>query len=638
MSSRNGQWLCTTARFVNYESPEAGIRGRLDFLRRNTRYSAYHTASNAEEAAVALQRAGYATDPNYAAQLIALIRRLRTQNRAWNAVRGADSRLASRGNFIRGGLYSQAASGSWSVRDGIVYHKLGDRQEAYLPWNGAPRSIERIAADATGCWLLSNGSHRRITVGQPNDGDGYGGYVRAELGDDSAHAPIADAYRRMVGLINDWMGTPYSWGNQSKSGTDCSGFVLSAHRAAGVELPRTSGEMAQCNKGKRITGDLHWGDVLCFNGHVALYIGNGQTVESRTHSGVSKVSYLDTDTDYRASLSAECGLIGMSTRLTCHPRSQQRWFSLDSRPIVAYTNPCCMQAKGKNNVSLNSRSRAVTEGLQRAPNRSMLRAVGFEDADFEKPIVGISNAHSTITPCNVGIGALVARAEIALRDAGAMPQTFGTITVSDGISMGTEGMKYSLVSREVIADSIETATMAQSMDGVLTIGGCDKNMPGAMIALARMNIPSVFVYGGTIKPGKYRGKDLTIVSVFEAVGAHAAHKMDEETLHGIECNAISGAGSCGGMYTANTMSSAFEAMGMSLPYSSTMAAEDEEKAVSTEESARVLYDCIVHQRLPRQMSDPEGIRERDCAQHGGRRFDERGAAPSCHRPRRRKSR
>ena len=252
-------------------------------------------------------------------------------------------------------------------------------------------------------------------------------------------------------------------------------------------------------------------------------------------------------------------------------------------------------------MSLNSRSQVITQGLQRSPNRSMLRAVGFGDADFDKPIIGISNAHSTITPCNMGIGALAARAEIALREAGAMPQVFGTITVSDGISMGTEGMKYSLVSREVIADSIETATMAQSMDGVLTIGGCDKNMPGAMIALARMNIPAVFVYGGTIKPGKYHGKDLTVVSVFEAVGANAAHKMDDEELHGIECNAIPGAGSCGGMYTANTMSSAFEVMGMSLPYSSTMAAEDEEKAVSTEESARVLYDCIVHQRLPRQI-------------------------------------
>jgi dihydroxy-acid dehydratase len=231
----------------------------------------------------------------------------------------------------------------------------------------------------------------------------------------------------------------------------------------------------------------------------------------------------------------------------------------------------------------------------------MLRAVGFGDGDFAKPIVGIASAHSTITPCNMGIAPLADRAADAARAAGAMPQTFGTITVSDGISMGTEGMKYSLVSREVIADSIETACMAQSMDGVLAIGGCDKNMPGAMIAMARMNIPAIFVYGGTIKPGKYRGKDLTVVSVFEAVGAHAAGKMDDEELHGIECHAIPGAGSCGGMYTANTMSSAFEAMGMSLPYSSTMAAEDAEKAESTARSAEVLVDAIRAQRLPRQI-------------------------------------
>jgi dihydroxy-acid dehydratase len=231
----------------------------------------------------------------------------------------------------------------------------------------------------------------------------------------------------------------------------------------------------------------------------------------------------------------------------------------------------------------------------------MLRAVGFSDDDFAKPIVGIANAHSTITPCNMGIGPLADRAAVAAHAAGAMPQTFGTITVSDGISMGTEGMKYSLVSREVIADSIETACMAQSMDGVLAIGGCDKNMPGAMIAMARMNIPAIFVYGGTIKPGKYRGKDLTVVSVFEAVGAHAAGKMDDEELHGIECHAIPGAGSCGGMYTANTMSSAFEAMGMSLPYSSTMAAEDAEKAESAARSAEILVDAIRAQRLPRQI-------------------------------------
>ena len=252
-------------------------------------------------------------------------------------------------------------------------------------------------------------------------------------------------------------------------------------------------------------------------------------------------------------------------------------------------------------MPLNSRSRIITEGVQRAPNRSMLRAVGFGDGDFQKPIVGIASAHSTITPCNMGIRPLAERAEAAIREAGGMPQTFGTITVSDGISMGTEGMKYSLVSREVIADSIETAVMAQSMDAVLTIGGCDKNMPGAMIGIARMNIPAIFVYGGTIKAGKYRGRDLNIVSVFEAVGAHSADKMDDDELRGIECNAIPGAGSCGGMYTANTMSSAIEAMGMSLPHSSTMAAIDPEKADSAAESGRVLVEAIKKQLLPRQI-------------------------------------
>ncbi|MFZ5593051.1 MAG: dihydroxy-acid dehydratase [Pseudomonadota bacterium] len=252
-------------------------------------------------------------------------------------------------------------------------------------------------------------------------------------------------------------------------------------------------------------------------------------------------------------------------------------------------------------MSDNRRSKAVTQGVQRSPNRAMLRAVGFTNGDFEKPIVGISNAHSTITPCNMGIGGLAARAEQALKRAGAMPQMFGTITISDGISMGTEGMKYSLVSREVIADSIETVCNGQSMDGVIAIGGCDKNMPGAMIAMARMNIPAIFVYGGTIKPGHYKGRDLTIVSAFEAVGQYTAHKIDEDELMGIERNACPGAGSCGGMYTANTMSSAFEAMGMSLPYSSTMAAEDAEKADSTAKSAEVLVQAIKKQILPRHI-------------------------------------
>jgi dihydroxy-acid dehydratase len=249
----------------------------------------------------------------------------------------------------------------------------------------------------------------------------------------------------------------------------------------------------------------------------------------------------------------------------------------------------------------NRRSQAITQGVQRSPNRAMLRAVGFGDGDFDKPIVGLANGYSTITPCNMGINSLALRAEVALRQAAAMPQMFGTITISDGISMGTEGMKYSLVSREVIADSIETACMGQSMDGVLAIGGCDKNMPGAMLAMARMNIPAIFVYGGTIKPGHHNGKDLTVVSSFEAVGQFSAGKIDRAELDAVEQKACPGAGSCGGMFTANTMSSAFEAMGMSLPYSSTMAAEDEEKAVSAEKSAVVLVEAIRKQILPSQI-------------------------------------
>ena len=246
----------------------------------------------------------------------------------------------------------------------------------------------------------------------------------------------------------------------------------------------------------------------------------------------------------------------------------------------------------------NRRSRITTEGVQRSPNRAMLRAVGFEDDDFTKPIIGVANGYSTITPCNMGLNTLAQRAETAIRVSGGMPQMFGTITVSDGISMGTEGMKYSLVSREVIADSIETACNGQSMDGVIAIGGCDKNMPGAMIAIARMNIPAIFVYGGTIMPGHYEGRDLTVVSSFEAVGEFSAGKIDEAELFAVERRACPGAGSCGGMFTANTMSSAFEAMGMSLMASSTMAAVDEEKADSTAESARVLVDAVRQQRLP----------------------------------------
>ncbi|MBF6558763.1 MAG: dihydroxy-acid dehydratase [Candidatus Binataceae bacterium] len=249
----------------------------------------------------------------------------------------------------------------------------------------------------------------------------------------------------------------------------------------------------------------------------------------------------------------------------------------------------------------NLRSKTITQGVQRSPNRSMLRAVGFTDRDFDKPIVGIANSYSTITPCNMSLNVLAQQAEAAARSGGAMPQVFGTITVSDGIAMGTEGMKYSLVSREVIADSIETVCGAQAMDGIVAIGGCDKNMPGAMIAIARMNIPAIFVYGGTIKPGHYNGRDLTIVSAFEAVGEFSAHKIGEQELLEIERHACPGAGSCGGMYTANTMSSAIEAMGMSPPYSSTMAAVEPEKAESAALSGQTLVEVISRQLLPRQI-------------------------------------
>ena len=238
------------------------------------------------------------------------------------------------------------------------------------------------------------------------------------------------------------------------------------------------------------------------------------------------------------------------------------------------------------------RSSAITQGVQRSPNRSMLRAVGFKDEDFSKPIIGIANGYSTITPCNIGLNKLSQRAEASIRASGGMPQMFGTITVSDGISMGTQGMKYSLVSREVIADSIETACNAQSMDGVCAIGGCDKNMPGAMLAIARMNIPAIFIYGGTIKPGKLNGEDLTVVSAFEAVGQLTSGKITTKRLIEVEKNCIPGAGSCGGMFTANTMSAVIEVLGLSLPHSSTMAAEDYEKELSSEKSAKVLVEAI----------------------------------------------
>jgi dihydroxy-acid dehydratase len=252
-------------------------------------------------------------------------------------------------------------------------------------------------------------------------------------------------------------------------------------------------------------------------------------------------------------------------------------------------------------MPLNKRSRLITQGIARSPNRAMLRAVGFGDDDFEKPIVGVANGHSTMNPCNAGIQPLVDRAMDALTAAGAMPQVFGVPTVTDGIGMGTEGMKYSLVSREVIADAIETSVNGQCMDGVLVVGGCDKNMPAGAMAMARMNVPGIYVYAGTIKPGHWKGQTLTIVSPFEAVGAFAAGKMSQEDYDGIERNACPSVGACGGMYTANTMSSSFEALGISLLGSSQMASPDLEKADSAAESAKVLVEAIRRDIKPRDI-------------------------------------
>lgn len=258
-------------------------------------------------------------------------------------------------------------------------------------------------------------------------------------------------------------------------------------------------------------------------------------------------------------------------------------------------------------MAYNDRSKNVTQGVARAPNRSMYYAMGYKEEDFEKPMVGIANGHSTITPCNSGLQPLADAAIAAIKASGANPQVFGTPTISDGIGMGTEGMKYSLVSREVIADCIETCVNGQWMDGVVVIGGCDKNMPGGMIAMARTNVPSIYVYGGTIKPGHYKGKDLTIVSAFEAVGEFTAGRLNNEDFKAIEQRACPGSGSCGGMYTANTMSSAFEAMGMSLPYSSTMANEDGEAIDSAAESARVLVEAIKKGIRPRDVITRKSI-------------------------------
>ena len=256
---------------------------------------------------------------------------------------------------------------------------------------------------------------------------------------------------------------------------------------------------------------------------------------------------------------------------------------------------------------LNPRSRNITEGKSRAPNRSMYYAMGYEEADFKKPMVGVANGHSTITPCNSGLQKLTDAAIDAIEAAGGNAQVFGTPTISDGMAMGTEGMKYSLVSREVISDCIETSVQAQWMDGVLVVGGCDKNMPGGLMGMLRANIPAIYVYGGTILPGTYKGVDLNIVSVFEAVGENAAGRMSDEDLLQIERRAVPGPGSCGGMYTANTMSSSFEALGISLPYSSTMANPHDEKLNSAAESARVLIEAIKKDIKPRDIVTKKSI-------------------------------
>ncbi|MGA8785314.1 MAG: dihydroxy-acid dehydratase [Polaromonas sp.] len=258
-------------------------------------------------------------------------------------------------------------------------------------------------------------------------------------------------------------------------------------------------------------------------------------------------------------------------------------------------------------IAINRRSANITEGKSRAPNRSMFYAMGYEESDFKKPMIGVANGHSTITPCNSGLQKLADAAIAAIEEAGGNAQVFGTPTISDGMAMGTEGMKYSLVSREVISDCIETCVQGQWMDGVLVVGGCDKNMPGGLMGMLRANVPAIYVYGGTILPGHYKGKDLNIVSVFEAVGENAAGRMSDEDLLQIERRAIPGTGSCGGMYTANTMSSAFEALGISLPYSSTMANPHDEKLNSAKESARVLIEAVRKDIKPRDIVTKKSI-------------------------------
>jgi dihydroxy-acid dehydratase len=283
-------------------------------------------------------------------------------------------------------------------------------------------------------------------------------------------------------------------------------------------------------------------------------------------------------------------------------------------PPAAYFLPCGAARRHQDfdtmetkTIQINRRSKNITEGKSRAPNRSMYYAMGYQEGDFRKPMVGVANGHSTITPCNSGLQKLADAAIAGIEEAGGNAQVFGVPTISDGMAMGTEGMKYSLVSREVISDCIETCVQGQWMDGVVVVGGCDKNMPGGMMGMLRANVPAIYVYGGTILPGRWNNQDLNIVSVFEAVGQNAAGNLSDHDLHEIETRAIPGSGSCGGMYTANTMSSAFEAMGMSLPFSSTMANPHDEKQNSARESAKVLLEAIRMDLKPRDIVTRQSI-------------------------------
>ncbi|MCD8919757.1 dihydroxy-acid dehydratase [Staphylococcus gallinarum] len=259
------------------------------------------------------------------------------------------------------------------------------------------------------------------------------------------------------------------------------------------------------------------------------------------------------------------------------------------------------------NKDLRIRSKAISEGVSRTPNRSYLRALGFEDEDFNKPMIGIASTWSEVTPCNMHIDKLARASKQGVNESDASALIFNTITVSDGISMGTDGMRFSLPSREIIADSIETVISAENLDALVAIGGCDKNMPGCMIGIARLNLPSVFVYGGTTLPGKLDGKDVDAVSAFEGVGQYNNGEIDDAALHKVECAACPGAGSCGGMFTANTMASAIEAMGMSLPGSASHPAVSANKAKDSRAAGKAVYRLLEQGIYPKDIMTKEAF-------------------------------